>query len=215
MLYLCSILILQKEFTQSLEMQNESQVLFSDKVPVAYRWRAGERKGCICLSARSWRKGGRESIVVNKLGFSVHTDKYMHEKCPNNLLAVYKNTWSNIYGLIKAYIYLKCWKCMLKPDTRFITTVWFPQWNYMLFLISVVYKFVVLKMKLKCINGLLLCKSSWRYSLINVVIFRVLQEKKSTFLKWKMSWLTEKAGYKIKLPIKTKHFNESIFKLQI
>lgn len=91
-IYLCSILLLQNEFTQSLEMQNAGQVLCADKVPVAHRWRAGERKGCICFSARSWREGGRESIVVSKLGFSVHANKYMHEKCPNNLLAVYKNT---------------------------------------------------------------------------------------------------------------------------
>lgn len=48
---------------------------------------------------------------------------------------------------------------MFKIDPHFATTVWFLQQNE-LFLILVFYRFIVLKMKLKCIKWLFLLKFS-------------------------------------------------------
>lgn len=90
------------------------------------------------------------------------------------LSPAYKSSNSSV--LIQANIYLQCWMCMLEPDSCFITAVWILQWNYTLFLILVLYRYIVLKMKLRCIN--LLCKSSFMHSLIKMWQFLEFCKKK-------------------------------------
>jgi len=48
------------------------------KCVVAYHWRAGERKGYICSCAHFLMEREKESVIANKLVFSVRTDKYMY-----------------------------------------------------------------------------------------------------------------------------------------
>lgn len=47
------------------------------KCVVAYHWGAGERKGYICFCAHFLEEGEKESVIANKLVFSVRADKYM------------------------------------------------------------------------------------------------------------------------------------------
>lgn len=147
--------MLQNEFIQSLEMQNESLQSTLWHIIRELEWGKG-----VCFRVHSWKEG--QNIVVDALVFTrTNLCISVYKKFPDSPLALHINKWSNTSDLIQARIYLQCGIGMLEPDFCFITTVWILQWKYTLFLILMLYRYIVLKMKLKCINWLLLCKSSF------------------------------------------------------